>query len=167
MMDIETVTRTIQLILAPVVMVTACAILLTGLLSRYAAINDRLRVMARERFDLLAANRASQPADSLVAERLEEIDAQLPMLLRHHKLAHDSVLFVYYAVAAYIADMFVIAALVAASAVWASAVVLLLFLAGTGLLLVGVLLTAREVRTSHLALHYEVERVARLGQERE
>jgi hypothetical protein len=157
MMDIETVTRTIQLILAPVVMVTACAILLTGMLSRYAAINDRLRAMARERLELLAT------ADGLAGERLEEIDTQLPTLLHHHKLAHDSVLFVYYAVAVYIADMFVIAAIAAAGAVWASIAVLLLFLAATGLLFVGVLLTALEVRTSHQALHYEVQHVARLG----
>lgn len=34
-------------------MVSACALLLGGLLSRYAAINDRLRVLAREPFDLL------------------------------------------------------------------------------------------------------------------
>ncbi len=162
-MDIETVTRTIQLILAPVVMVTACAIMLTGLLSRYAAINDRLRAMARERLDLLAATGESLMADGLVGERLEQLDAQFPMLLRHHKLAHDSVLFVYYAVAVYIADMFVIAAIAAAGAVWASAAALLLFLTGTGLLFVGVLLTALEVRTSHQALHYEVQHVARLG----
>jgi uncharacterized membrane protein YphA (DoxX/SURF4 family) len=52
-MNAEMPPRTIQLILAPVVMVTACAILLAGLLSRFAALNDRLRLLARERLDLL------------------------------------------------------------------------------------------------------------------
>ncbi len=162
MMDIETVTRTIQLILAPVVMVTACAIMLTGLLTRYAAINDRLRTMVHERLDLLAKG----TTDGLTSERLTQLDAQIPLLLRHHKRAHDAVLVVYYAVAVYIADMFVIAILAVAGAVWASGMVLLLFLAATGLLFVGVLLTAMEIRTSHETLHYEVQRVAGLGRER-
>jgi hypothetical protein len=47
-MSAEMVARTIQLIIAPVVMVTTCSILLGGLLSHYAALNDRLRGMARE-----------------------------------------------------------------------------------------------------------------------
>jgi hypothetical protein len=163
MMDIETVTRTIQLILAPVVMVTACAITLTGLLARYAAINERLQAMVRERLDLLTARGAAETVDSLSGERLTQIDAQIPLLLRHHKQAHDSVLFVYYAVAVYVADMFVIAIVAATGAAWASGAVLILFLAGTGLLFVGILLMAIEVRTSHQALHDEVQRVAGLG----
>jgi len=87
-------------------MVSACAILLTGLLSRYAAINDRLRAMRR----------ASPTPAGLVGERLDEIDAQIPLLLRHHKRAHDAVLAVYCASAVYIGDMFVIALGAATSA---------------------------------------------------
>jgi hypothetical protein len=36
----------------------------------------------------------------------------------------------------------------------------------TGLLFVGILLTAMVVRTSHQALHYEVQRVAGLEREK-
>lgn len=46
-------TRTIQLILAPVVMVTACGILVNGLIGRYTNITNRLRTMAHERLELL------------------------------------------------------------------------------------------------------------------
>ena len=160
MMDIETVARTIQLILAPVVMVTACAITLTSLLARYAAINDRLRLMMHERLDLVA-NENSLLRD----ERLQQIDRQIPLLLRHHKLAHDALLFVYYAVAVFIADMFVIALAVVSGIALLTASVLIFFLTGTGLLFTGIVLTALEVRTSHEALHYEVRRIADLRHE--
>ncbi len=162
MMDIQTVTRTIQLILAPVVMVSACALILVGLLNRYSAIANRLRAITRERLELLAMQSDSEHAPQLADQRLEQIDAQLPLLQRHHKQVHDAVLFVYYAIAAYIADMFVIALAVSTSALWLSTAVLLLFLVGMGCLFAAVLFMAREIRTSHQALHFEVEQVARL-----
>ena len=105
-MDIEMVARNIQLILAPVVMVTSCAILLGGLLGRYAAINDRLRAMNRERLDLWYAG-ATQ--DAFHMERLREIDAQMPDLLRRHKFVHNSVLAIFAAILIFVASMFVIA----------------------------------------------------------
>ncbi len=154
-MQLQTLASTIQLIIAPVVMVSACAILLGGLLSRYAAINDRLRLMARERLDLLRAA-AQQPLDR---ERLEEIDDQIPLLVRHHRLAHHAVLAVYIAVAIFILDMFAIAL---AAVMYIDAVgvlVMLLFVGGMSALLVGAVLTAQEVRTSHQAIHYEVMRI--------
>ena len=48
-MNAEMVARIIQLILAPVVMISACAILESGLLGHYASINARLRNMTHER----------------------------------------------------------------------------------------------------------------------
>jgi len=153
---LETVAQTIQLILAPVVMVSACAILLTGLLSRYAAINDRMRLLARERFDLLLGQ-ADEATQRLIAERIKQIDTQIPILLHHHRLTHDAVLAAYSAVALYIADMFVIALGAVMYADWIAALVLVLFLGGTGMLLAGILITAREIRTSHQAVQYEVQ----------
>src|SRR5687767_13503104 len=105
-MDIEMVARNIQIILAPVVMVTACAILLQGLLARYAQISERLRNLSRERLDLLFAQMTN---DGLRAERLRLIDVQIPDLVKHHKFAHDAVLAVYYAVLLFLTSMFAIA----------------------------------------------------------
>ena len=47
-MDVQTAAKTIQLILAPVVMVSACGILLTGMLGHFGNINDRIRMPARK-----------------------------------------------------------------------------------------------------------------------
>ena len=164
-MTAEMVARTIQLILAPVVMVSACGLVLNGVLARYAAVNDRLRALSRERLDLLRAQGGViAGADALTVERLSEIDAQVPHLLRHHKRLHDAVLAVYCAILVFVASMFVIAVAAMGTAAWLASAALVTFLAGTGVLLLGVLLTALEVRTSHVAVHFEVKRVMELGQ---
>jgi VIT1/CCC1 family predicted Fe2+/Mn2+ transporter len=161
-MNVETVTRTIQLVVAPVVMVTACAILLGGLLQRYAAINDRLRAMSRERFDMIYAEQRASARTPRQNERLTEIDFQVPLLLRRHRLAHAAVLAIYSAVAVLIGDMVVIALAVVVNTDWFAVIVLVLFLVGLLLLLIGVLYTAAEVWSSHQAVEYEVNRVSKL-----
>ena len=160
-MDAQAVASTIQLILAPVVMVSACAIIITGLLNHYGAVNDRLRAMARERFELvrLAAH------DVLVTERRSQIDAQVPGLLRRHGRVRDSLLAFYSAVALFIADMFVIAAAEATHWTWVPQVALVTFLAGISVMLVGALVIVLEVRISHIALHFEIERMLKLDVE--
>ncbi len=154
-MSAEVVARTIQLILAPVVMVTACAMLANGILSRYSAVNDRVRRLTRERLELVKAG----PAEGVAGDRLQEIDVQIPDLLHHYKMLHDAVLAVYAAVLCFVISMFVIAWAAATNSPWLPALVLIVFLAGTGALWLGVLLTAREVRTSHRALEIEARRV--------
>lgn len=52
-MNAATIPRTIQPILAPVAMVTTCAILVSGILAHYAVVNERLRSLTHERLDLL------------------------------------------------------------------------------------------------------------------
>ena len=73
-MTAESIVKIIQLILAPAVMVTTCAILLGGMQGHYAAVNDRLRAMARERLDLLLGLGQSSNPEAFVSERLEQID---------------------------------------------------------------------------------------------
>lgn len=163
MMNVETVTRTIQLVLAPVVMVSACAILLGGLLQRYAALNERLRSMNRERFDFMFANDATAVNYQRKQERLAEIGYQIPLLFRRHRLTHHSVLAVYSAVCVFISDMFVIALAAVVNADWCSTLVLLLFLAGVLLLFIGVLYTAVEIWSSNHAVEYEVNRIVELS----
>jgi len=152
-MDVETVARNIQIILAPVVLVTACAILAQGLLGRYAVITDRLRALSAERLTLLYSNSVDK---NLRRERLALIDNQLPVWESHHKRVHDAVVSLYSAVAIFVADMFTIAIAAIYEVAWLATVVLLLFLAGAAVLLLGVLTAAFEIRSSHQVLHHEV-----------
>jgi hypothetical protein len=161
--DAQTVASTIQLILAPVVMVTACAIIVSGLLGHYSAINDRLRAMARERFELVRV----AGSDALAIERRAQIDGQVPDLLRRHGRVRDAVLAFYSAIAMFIADMFVIAAASATGWRWVPQVALVTFLAGISVMLAGALITVLEVRISHISLHFEIERMLKLGVEPE
>jgi Protein of unknown function (DUF2721) len=161
-MSAETVTRTIQLILAPVVMLSACSIFVGGLLSHYAALNARIRMLAHERLDLL---RGASDADRLVAERLAEIDVQLPELLRRHGLVHHALLAAYLGVLILVASMCVIAFSAAVDADWLVSLVLALFVSGLLAVLASVVLISLEVRTSQRAIAFEVQRVLHLGRE--
>ncbi len=160
-MNAEMVTRIIQTIIAPVVMVNACAILLGGLLNHSAAINDRLRGMARERIETLRA--AGVPtADRLFAERLDEIDTQMPDLLHRLSLIRAAIMSVYSAILLLVVDMLVIALAVVSEADWLTTAVLIVFLAGIGALFLGVALTVVEARQSQRAIRFEVQRILAL-----
>ncbi len=167
-MNVETITRAIQFILAPVVMVTSCAILVGGMLTLYGDLNGRLRSLARERLDLLRGSNDSLEvppgmSDAFKTERLREIDAQLPGLLRRHELVHHAVLAVYFAIMIFVVSMLAIALAVIPNSAALATVALIVFLIGTAVLLVGVVLIGLEVRTSNMAVRYEVTRVMSLG----
>ena len=83
--------ETIQLILAPVVMITSCALLLNNIGGRYLALTNRLRSLARERLDLVSQSATGTADNLLVQERLGQIEFQIPPLLRHHRNLHNSV----------------------------------------------------------------------------
>jgi hypothetical protein len=52
-MNLEMTARSIQLIIAPAVMITSCCIFTNSLLGHYTAIGERLPITIRERVDLL------------------------------------------------------------------------------------------------------------------
>ena len=157
-MTADEITRIIQLILAPVVMVTACAITLSGLFGHTQAVNDRLRLLARERLDLLHQS----TDDALWHERLTEIDYQMPLLLRRHQLLRNALLTIETGVAVFVASMLAIAGAATSGSSMIAQLVLGLFLLGTLLLLAGVVMSALEIRVSHGAVDWEVRRVMSL-----
>ena len=153
------VTKTIQLIIAPVVLITACALIQSAILVRYAAIGQYMRSLALERLQLLRSNKTS---DLFYLERLQEIDRQIPLLTRRHRLLQKIVLIIYSSISIFLINMFAIALTVAISSDAAATLVLILFLLGTGVLLTGVFLTTLEIHMSHRAICYEVDRIAML-----
>lgn len=172
-MTTDTIARLIQLILAPVVMVSAwmvsaCAILVSGALSHYAAINDRLRALARERLELLRGptGKLRMPAaseDAFTTKRLQEIDDQLPGLAHRLDLVHSALVAVYGAILVLVLSMFVIAFAALDSSSPLATAALVIFLLGTAIMLVGIVLVAIEIGQSNGTIQYEVRRVMRLG----
>jgi len=152
---------------APVVLITAAAILSGALLTTYGSVNDRMRAMDRERLQTLtgAGGTLLSAADVPPSgrERLTQIDAQLPMLLRRHRLIHNAVLLLFAAVAVLVLSVIVIAVAVTNRSGAAGTVALVLVLAGTVTLLGGLLLAARSIMISAQAIDYEVQRTLSLG----
>lgn len=160
-MGAATVSQTIQFILAPAVMISACAIILGGILGRYATVNDRLRALNRERLELIRECYLQKP-DPLSNERLSEIDRQVPDLLRRLKLAHDAVFVMYGAIAVFVATTLVIALAAQTNSTLISTIALLMFLVGMSVLFVSLALTLLEVGLAQRAITYEVLQVASL-----
>lgn len=158
-MNAADVAKTIQLIIAPVVLITACAIIQGGILGRFMYVGQRVRGLAHERLDLLHSGKIN---DAFALERLQEIDRQVPLLKRRHHLLQTSVLLIYSAITIFIVSMFALALSVVTTGAVA-AMALLCFLIGTCLLLLGVVYAGQEVRMSHQAICYEVNRIASLS----
>lgn len=157
-MSAADIAQTIQLIIAPVVLITACILFENGILLRYANLGQRIRALAHERFELLQSGKE----DRFQLERLKAIDRQLPLLTQRHRLVQKAALLAYCAIAIFISTMFAIALSVAFNAGAVGTFALILFLFGTGVLLVGIFFTALEIRISHQALCYEVHQITSL-----
>jgi hypothetical protein len=157
----------IQAMVAPVVLITTGAILSGALLAMYGSVNDRMRAMDHERLDILTGTAgtllsvAEVPPAGL--ERLTQLDHQLPMLLRRHRLLHNAVLLIYGAVAVLVLSVIAIGVAVTGRSGATGTAALALVLAGTVTLLGGLLFAARSIMISMNAIDYEVRRALSLG----
>src|SRR6266516_4414398 len=168
-MTIETIIRTISLILAPVVMITCCAIFLNGLITRYNSMSDRIRAMHHERLELLQAlaNKTSRAeyTSGFSTHRVQEIEIQLPKLLRRYKLIRNAVLTVDVAILIFVSSMFIIALAAMTNSILMAEMALLAFLAGASTLFVGIVITTLELYRSEREVTYEAQHGLSLGKE--
>jgi uncharacterized protein with HEPN domain len=167
-MTVETIIRTISLILAPVVMVSSCVLFLNGVLQRYSAITDRMRAMHLERLEILrmtadSVSGALENLGALNSIRVHEIEEQLPHLLWRHKMIHRAALVVDFAVLTFVACMFIIALAALMNSGLVATIALLCFLLGTAALLVGVILKTVEFYQSYREVMFEVMHGLGLG----
>jgi hypothetical protein len=153
--------------LAPTVLMTTTAILAGGVQTMYAGVNDRMRNMTAEKLSHLTAADGGLMAEAglpaALRERVAEIDTQLPLLLRRHRMLHDALQLLYTAVLTIVVAMILIAISITAPAPAAGDVALVVLLTATIVLLLGLLSVARTVHQSANAIDYEVDRVLRLG----
>jgi len=123
--------------------------------------------MDRERLDILTGAAGTLLSASEVPpagrERLTQIDTQLPMLLRRHRLLHNAVLVIYTGVAVLVLSVIAIGVAVTGRSGAAGTAALALVLAGTVMLLGGLLFAARSIIISMDAIDYEVRRALSLG----
>ncbi len=168
-MTIDAIIRIISLILAPAVMITSCAILLNGSITRYESVNVRMRTMHRERLELLQGlgniTNSGVPTGEFNTRRIHEIEVQLPLLLQRHKLIRNAVLAENSAILIFVTSMFIIALAVLANSTLIANIALLAFLIGTGALLVGVIISTLELHRSQREVAYEIQDGLRLRKE--
>jgi hypothetical protein len=152
---------------APVVLLTVGGLISNGLLMVYNSVNDRMRQMTRERIDILTGPAGEKLEMATVPvmsqERLEEIKAQLPLILRRHNLTRLSLLTIYAAIAVLGFSIVVIAIAVDLNDETAGRVALGLVLAGTVIMLVGIGVAALSLAKSADAITYAVSRTSELG----
>ena len=74
-MSAADVAQTIQLIIAPVVLVTACTLIQNGILGRYANLGERMRLLAGERLELL---RFGKSEDALLWNACKKLAVNFP-----------------------------------------------------------------------------------------
>ena len=156
-------TRTIGAMIAPVVMVTSCLIFLNGLFTRYESISFRMRAMHRERLDMMDAaagmldDGGAGSIKSRQLRRIEQMERQLPGLLRRHRGVRDAVTAVSVALIALVSSMFLIAGAQIAQLPALDLPALGAFLLGTAAFLVSVVINTRELFRSQREVAYEVE----------
>ena len=168
-MTIDSIIHTISIILAPALLITSCALFLNGILTRYESMETRMRAMHHERLELLqglehtTSSGASRGGFS--THRIHEIEVQLPRLLHQHQLLRNAVLTENIAIACFVTSMVIIAVAALTNASLIATTALLVFLIGTGALLVGVIITTLELSRSQREVAYEIQDGLKLRKE--
>ncbi len=92
-MGAETYFKTIQLMLAPAVMISACGLLLLGISNKYSSVTNRLRILNEERRRHHNKMNSGAELDYLETTRLQSVSRQLDDLLGRLKLVRNVILF--------------------------------------------------------------------------
>ena len=152
---------------APVVLLTVGSMLCNGLLGAYSGVNDRLREMTRERIEIRTGRDGevldTAKVDAAGRERLAEIDHQVPMILRRLQQARIALLLIYMAIAVFGLSIIAIAVAVSDDSDAFGQTALALVLAGTVVLLVGIVVAAISLVRSADAITYAIDRTRSLG----
>jgi hypothetical protein len=151
-----TVTQTIQLILAPGVMINACGLLILGISNKFSAVLNRIRVLNEERRRLKTRSRESA-FTPLEARRLESVGSQLAVLVQRASLVRNALLCYFGAVGIFVATSLLIGLGFVSAALQFRYFVLGLFLAGMVAFLAGVVLAALDTLKGFTTMRYEIQ----------
>ncbi len=149
----EMTTRAIQAIIAPAVMISACAILVNGVILRYNAIDNLLRSFNQEVLKLRINLSEEHP---LNRSRVHHLEHLIPSLLHHHHLLHHILALIYLAVFIFVIDMLAVAVSMSIPVLWVSYFVLAIFLVGVVVLCGSLFLAFYELRASHHFIQLEL-----------
>jgi len=128
-----------------------------------------MRAMHHERLELLQGlehtTSGGASTGGFSTHRIHEIEVQLPRLLHQHQLLRNAVLTENTAIACFVTSMVIIAVAALTNASLIATAALLVFLIGTGALLVGVIITTLELSRSQREVAYEIQDGLKLSKE--
>jgi len=133
---------------APVVMVSSTAILISGVNARYISISDRVRNLARE-----------YRGEGVTAERKLNIQAQLVAFQYRMRLVSWAARLLYAAVLCYISIIMLIC--LGTLRITLTAVTLPTFVVGVSLVGIAIVLQFLEIQASHTTLNLEASEIIR------
>lgn len=145
-MNIEQTSQLIQLILNSVLMVFSCIVLLSVLLLRHVALVEGLRNLNREYLALI-----NHPV-IFKSDRLSHLKHLVQLRRKRYKAAHGSILVICYALILFVLSTFVLALRTVLGWNGLIQLSLNLFMAGIGLLLLGIVWAALDFHQSKRSL---------------
>jgi Protein of unknown function (DUF2721) len=155
MLSTEAASKAIGTIIVPAVLISACAILLNGLILRYKAIEDLLRSLNQEWLNLKSINVGN---GNINTERTYHLEHLISRLFVHHHILHNVLIYIYLSILIFVVDMLAIAVAGSTSIQWASYVVLFIFILGVGILCWSLFLTCYEMRAAHEFIQIELQK---------
>jgi len=157
----STTIQLIQSILAPALMISGCGLMQLALFNRYSVMQVRLRALNEERRRIYAAISGNIDYTKPEFSRLNSLELQISNLLHRTKLIHDAILYVITGIIFFILSSLAIAAVLFVPKIVYAILPLIIFLMGMASLLVGVAITAMEIRLSFDNIWLEVNSVVK------
>lgn len=151
-MNAANVVQTIQLVIAPSVMISSCFMCQNVTLGRFLRISDRLHSLVRERIDVLEKYSFSQD----YIDALQLIDKELIQLSDRYYSLQKAIICLYGAIIFFLFTMLAIGLAMQFHPMFFSYLAIVLFLLGTSTLLIAVFIAVSEVSISHRTVRAEV-----------
>lgn len=150
------VTQTIQLILAPAVMINACGLLLLGISNKFSSVLNRIRLLNDEKRTLMrrAADRELLPLEN---QRIESIARQLDGLLERARLVRNAVSCYFVSVGIFVATSIFIGFDFFFQVPWLRHIIIGMFLFGMLTVFVGVIFGVKDTFKGFAIVKFEVE----------
>ena len=151
----------IQQILAPVVVISACALLCLSTSARLTAILSRIRGFHQERIEAFQIEPGKdERADRVRAMRLEGLEEQTHRLIRRAALIRNALLLLFFAIICMLISSLVLGLSTIVDGVQPAAIVM--FVVGVISMLIAMILSLAEIGAALKTVRYEHSRVASL-----
>lgn len=155
-MTVEQTSQLIQLILNAALMVTACGLVLAGLLARHSALYVRLRTLHQDYLDRMVGSAMLQ------GDRMTQLKSQQKQFRQRYRSAQNSILTIYAALMTLLVSTLLLALRTVTDQSWLISLSMMFFNGGIALFLAGVGLALVDFYQSRQSLLEELRGLSSL-----